>query len=363
MTRYIAAALFLPLLFSCVKEEGWGVETGTVDVTLRPYIEYEYPEGYNPGPATKAPVDGQFNTGTNQFVYLGLAVTSNPEVPDSKGNPACQYAHDYYNINTRYYKQSASAPLEMTYNLGDQACIDRLPVYKSGGKVTLSGYYPYKKEITDIRSIPYDVMEKSSSTSLCVVHDHMWFPPVTIDPNDASTLAQNIGLRHVMSYLQFYFHPLGQGGDTYAYIQKALIETVDGGAWLPISGKFDATTGNVTVERYVSSMEYPYSLSIHSASNSWIPVLFPEIAVAAGQADRKLKVRFCANYYNTPGEYMVSDPLYLDLAQIHDGSGNYGLRPGYRYRVNIKYENITKFTLDNIPVAEPWSSEEVHIDV
>lgn len=363
----VVALLAAATLTSCITDKGEPDNSAMVYMTLNPSIAIEYPDGTGTGDeaATRAPIEGQFYAGSGWYYYLGFTVTN---YPGAAGSPDNLYMPEYNNIYTRYFKESYSAPLEMRYTIGDKEVVNKLPLYRNGGKVQLCGYYPHIATVDDITAIPFDVEERSSTSvsATTLARDYMWIEPVVIDPSNASSLSVDAKLRHAMTLLKFTPSSLGSGGLSSVYISKVVVETADGGQWLPCKGFFDATTGLFDVREYKNEINiYPLA-HLGQSGYSNIYLMMPEIAVNKDQSNAKLKFTFYFNYINISShepELMISDPAYLDLGQIHDNKGNYGLRTSYRYTVYLRFDNITKITFDNIPAAEAWDTVYVDIEV
>ncbi|MDR0510185.1 MAG: fimbrillin family protein [Rikenellaceae bacterium] len=328
---------------------------------------------------------GHFNSGSTDnrtYVYIHNVSSDKPwhEIGLSlmtENSTSVPHMNGYSNLFTRLIRRDP-VNYEYDYNkwealLQNGNFYEQIPVYKNKGKIDIYGYYPYNPFVTDITAIPFDVsaVEQYNSNKTGST-DYLWVAKKGVNPQDPAQLATGtITFNHVMAWLNLQFTIEVGGG--LLYVRKVRLETVDGGAWLPRRGTFNATNGVCTTTDMVSELEsicgfqlyrYIYNGVNWTYSTYHVNFVLPEIAVAsASVTNRKLKVTVYFNLNEDETTPQFSDPFIIDLATLQTSNGDRGLRTGYRYNLPIKCLDYIKFINFDVLSVVPWGSEDIDIQI
>ena len=287
-------------------------------------------------------------------------------------SPLAEHAEGYRNIFARLIKpvgQSYFIEWQIYLNDGLAAPNRRIPLYKNQGNVDFYSYHPYNPDITDINAIPFDITVMDGIRSAMIDYLYCAIPNINpLDANPANLIKYPV-YNHVMSLINFQMK-VENNITGRLFLNKILVETADGGSWLPIKGTFDATNGNVTPTQFTNSLEFFHHFEFYrsvdlSENGSWMNanVLLPPIHVASTDTNRKLKFTIYLNQ-DEPAP-LESGFFIIDLAQLKNSSSGtlFGLRAGYNYQSAVYIDPSLRFINFDYPIVRPWSGEVINIKI
>lgn len=325
--------IMLPLISAACKKETAALPDGMSGLRIAPYIASAASAESSAEIVSRSAVNGLFNGFT-----AGLTVTE-------AGDPTAEYLPGYRNIRA-FLDNISNVNLWDYKPAGATASAPQVGVYKNRGPVDLYCYYPYNASVTDITAIPFEVGNTVASNI-----DYMWATPIAVDPSEPVTLIAP-KLNHVMTQLYFNIQVSYAGPLLLKNIKLVASDKI-----FKLRGTYDATDdGKISTEEEDKSNILIFNWNAQLAATNGIPILFPEISVAAGD---NTTISISMYFDNDKMLYEgggADNAFTFKLADIVTNTSNFGFMRGSQYQCTIKIDNFVKYEGYPNPVIRDWTT-------
>jgi len=312
---------------------------------------------------------------------LGIFVMKNSD-PTHMQPHTSGYANMFARLDPQNDPTIVSSSTNMYYTLwripfpdGNEYSV--IPLYTDRGNVDFYSYYPYNENVVDPKAIPFDMTAKEGTIS--AIYDHLYYAASNLNPTSSTDMAMTpMTYKHAMAWIAFNFNIVSGRIGQYT-LNRINLSTVDGGAWIPVKGTYDATAvpmpvyPAMNVTESTDSLDFIYNrtfyayvsgTTIYQVSYNYADILMPSIIVTPGATNRKLLITIYLNRDDAAPMESGSYTLDLDqLATATAGGGTRGLVAGYRYNFTITMDPSLRLLNFSLPNVTPWGDNTITVKI
>lgn len=349
--RKLLYIVCLTLLLSCVKQ---GKENS-------PESRLEINAEIAQSPDTKAILEGEnFKTGNSIGIFVYHSETSDVQEPSEMKNFSI-YGARYKNIKAVYDERNVSKPWKFNFENTSTPFDDiyllkpSISVFEEG--LAVVAYAPWISNVANIYQIPFTLGGKSED-----MVDLLWARQNTnnkqINPIDAgknykiipdgNVQPVNFTFHHALSMLKISFRCRHEGSVmTITSITLRRNDSDGTQTKLPVSGQFNAMTGEVVDQVFGSYITYDYTDKTHSFQYS-----------ETGYEDVAMLI--CPQEYLNDDDYILefkfNGQVLASKYKIKKSDVEGGFRPGEVYNFKFTLDNYIQF--DGVEVSTDWIQSE-----